>query len=160
AERHLGALVDLRQRWATRRQQELVKLREERLGLDATRKALGRQRLALADQTAILERDKRIVAEKSLALERHRQELLAKASPAAQRRLERLRRRWIALNAAAIRAAARERESFKAILLALEERLDELHQRAEAVAQAEADLAQRQTSWEHKQTLVAARQSR
>src|SRR5207302_8569122 len=95
------------------------------------------------------------------ALETYRQEVFGKAaSPGARRRLERLRRRWITVNAAAIRAAVRERESLKAILLILEERLGERHQRAEAVAQAQADLSERQASWEHNQPLVAPRQSR
>jgi chromosome segregation ATPase len=161
AERHLAALVELRQRWAQRRQEELLKLHQDREDLDATRQALSRQRRALAEQTAVLETDKRVLAEKSLALEQYRQEFLATTqSPAAQRRLERLRRRWITLHAAAIRAASRERASLQATALALDERLDELRQRADAVAKGEAQLNERQTSWEHKQTLVAARQSR
>jgi hypothetical protein len=161
AERHLRALVDVRQRWATRRRDELEKLLADQQALETARREQSRQRLALADQTTALEGAKRILAEKCLALEQYRREFLTNGkNPTAPRRLERLRRRWITLNASAIRAAARERESLKAVLLILDERFGELQKRAELLGQAEADLVEKQTSWEHKRTLHAARQGR
>jgi hypothetical protein len=161
ADRHFHILGDLRQRWSKRRRLELERLRGERQVLDEIRQENDRQRLLLMDQTTSLEAEKRALAEKSLALEQHRQELLAKTDSAgAERRLERLRRRWLALHATAIRAAGRERDSLKGALLALASRHAELRERADRVAQAEADLALQQAAWEHQQTLAAARQAR
>jgi pSer/pThr/pTyr-binding forkhead associated (FHA) protein len=161
ADRHLNTLVDLRQRWAKRRRQELEKLRTERQGMESLRKENGQQRQLLLDQAASLEVDKRALAEKALVLEQYRKEFLCKVNnPGVERRLERLRRRWITLNATAIRAAAREREALKTALEALKGRHAELHNRADAVAQAEVDLIEKQTDWEHRQALADARQTR
>jgi hypothetical protein len=161
AERHLQTLVNVRQRWAKRRRDELEKLVAQHQTLEDVRREQSRQYLALADQTTALETAKRILAEKALALEQYRREILANGKHAnAPRRLERLRRRWITLNASAIRAAAQERQALRATLLILDERLGELQKRSDLLAQVEADLVEKQTSWEHKQTLSAARQGR
>ena len=92
ADQHLGKLVDLRQRWAGRRRQELEKLREEQQAVKALRREHAQQRRLLMEQANAMEAERRMVAEKSLALEQYRKEFLAKvASPAAEHRLERLR---------------------------------------------------------------------
>jgi hypothetical protein len=51
-------------------------------------------------------------------------------------------------------------ERIKAALLSVEERFAALEKRADAVAQAEVDLIERQTAWEHKQALIVGRQVR
>ncbi len=161
ADQHLNTLVELRQRWTQRRRQELAKIRAERQSLEEARKENGQHRLVLVDQAAALEADKRILAEKSLALEQYRQEFVTKGNSAAvERRLERLRRRWVTLNATSIRLAQKERESFKAVLQSLEVRFANLQTRADMVVQVEADLIEKQTAWEHKQALATARQTR
>ncbi len=161
AERHLNTLVDLRQRWAKRRRQELEKLRGERDALEVVRKETGQQRLVLADQTSALEAEKRIIAEKVLALEQYRKEFLSKVeNPAAERRLERLRCRWVTLNASSIRTATREREAVKTMLETLEDRFGALQQRSDAIAQTELEFIEKQNAWEHKQALAASRQTR
>ncbi len=83
ADQHLNTLVDLRQRWAGHRREELEKLQRHHRAMEAAQKEHGRERLLLADQATALEADKRIVAEKSLALEQYRNEFLRKrAHPA------------------------------------------------------------------------------
>ena len=162
ADQHLNTLVDLRHRWAKRRRQELEKLRDERQSFESLRKEFGQQRLQLTEQTTALEEEKRILAEKALALEQYRKEFLSKGeeNPAAERRIERLRRRWITQNASAIRATTKDREHLQAELTALEARHADLQKRADALSQAELDLTEKMTAWEHKQALAAARQTR
>jgi hypothetical protein len=161
AVRHFEALVDLRQRWAERRRDELDRIQTERCDLETARMDNGKQRLLLVSEAAALQADKRAVVEKTLALEQYRREFLATtAKPGGERRLERLRRRWITLHAMSLRALGRERESLKAVLSAVEERHAELSRRADDLAQAESRFLQKQTAWEHQQTLAVARQAR
>lgn len=161
ADKHLNNLVDVRQRWDRRRRQELDKLGAERQSLDNQRREYLAQRQELRDRTTALEEEKRILAEKAMALEHYRQEFLTKAeNPAAERRIERLRRRWITQNANIIRATLRDREALEAELAALEARHAELLKRAEEVAKSEVELTEKQAAWEHKQALALARQTR
>lgn len=161
AERQLNTLVDLRQRWARRRRQEVARLQEERRLLETLRQEYAMNKVALCDRTSLLEEEKRILAEKALALEQYKQEFLSKIeTPLAERRIERLRRRWLTQNADVIRATMRDREALKQELTALEARYTELHTRADEVNRAEVELAEKQAAWEHKQALAAARQSR
>lgn len=160
-DQHMNTLVDLRHRWAKRRRLEMEKLREDRTKLEVVRKEFGQQRLQLAEQVTALEEEKRILAEKALTLEVYRKEFLSKVeNPAAERRIERLRRRWLTQNAATIRAATRERETLKNELVSLENRHADLQKRADALSRAEFELAEKMTAWEHKQALAATRQTR
>ncbi len=153
--------MELRRRWSKRRIDELSTWRKERQVLAAEHKENSQQRQELTDLAAALEEDKRVLAEKTLALEQYRQEILGTPQNAAtERRLERLRRRWITLNAEAIRAATKEKESVKAVINVLEARLADLHARADMVAKSETALIESQTAWDHKQALADARQSR
>ncbi len=161
ADQHLNVLMELRRRWSKRRIDELSAGRKERQLLVTNLRQNSQHRQELADLATALAEDKRIIAEKSLALEQHRQEILGKpVNAATERRLERLRRRWITFNAEAIRAAAKEKESVKTVIAVLEARLAELHARADLVAISEAELVESQTAWDHKQVLADARQSR
>jgi epidermal growth factor receptor substrate 15 len=161
AARHFEALVELRQRWVERRRDELDRTQAERRDLETARMDNGKRQLLLVSQAAALQVDKRAVVEKTLALEQYRREFLAKtAKPGGERRLERLRRRWITLHAMALRAIGHERESLKAVLSAVEERHAELSRRADELAQAESRFLHKQTAWEHQQTLAVARQAR
>jgi exonuclease SbcC len=159
---HLKRLVDVRHRWARQRRQELEKLQTEQ----AACASLGREYLQLRQEwqrrSAALEEDKRIVAEKSLALEQFRREALTRSgnAPAAQRRVRRLRRRWLAQNAAALRAFSHERQALKSELTGLEARHEELHKLATAVVAAEMRLTEKQTNWERVQTESTARFAR
>ena len=85
---------------------------------------------------------------------------LESGEPQAERRLERLRRRWITQNADAIRAFQRERTTLQNELLTLEARYDALQQRSVTLKAAEAALADKQSAWEEKHLHAEARERR
>ena len=113
-------------------------------------------------RAAGLVEEKRRLTEKSLALEQLRQELVVRTGDAAkaERRIVRLRRRWLAQNATALRAATRARDALQADLATLNSRAGDLEERAAAFAQADADLAEKMAAWEHKQILANTRHAR
>lgn len=162
AKHHLKSLGEIRRRWAINRRLEVDKLRAERAACESLRKDYATLRLEWQRRCAALDQDKRVLAEKQLALEQFRHEVLSQSAnaPAADRRVERLRRRWITHNAHAIRALTRDRETLKTELADLEARSAELQKRGEEVAAAETAFAEKKTTWEHKQTLLAAEQAR
>ncbi len=161
AERQLAMLADLRLRWARCRQQEVEELRSERDTVEAFRKEFAKLRLELLHRAAALEEEKRALAEKSLALEQYREETLGRTGdPQAERRLERLRRRWVTQNAEAIRNISRERAALYAELKAVEQRYDELQRRAAELAEANAELTEKQTAWDEQQVVFEAHRAR
>ncbi len=160
ANRHLNALVDLRRRWADRRQQELDLVQADRASWAQLRQEIMTLRQEWTRRLAQLEDQRRTQTEKELALEQWRPEVGQGDWPSAQRRLERLRRSWILQNAAALRSWRREREAAKEELARLDARFAELQKRSGDVAVAQARLAEEWTACEHKQVLANARQSR
>ena len=102
----LADLVALRQRWNQRRRQEQERERTTRTLLEQQQRDTHQLRAELFEKGQRLEAENRILAEKALALEQYRQEVFFRAhDPASQRRVERLRRRWLTLNADVIRTA-------------------------------------------------------
>jgi exonuclease VII small subunit len=99
---------------------------------------------------AALEQDQRVLAEKALALEQYRLECIGRSenSVVAEKQLERLRRRWAALAAAAERRLARDRQAVEAELTSLEERFHRLQQLAADLTRRELEWSDRQTEWE------------
>src|SRR5262249_7682659 len=123
ADKQLTSLSELRQRWAKRRRQELEQLQADRAALETVGREHHRLRLEVTERAAAQAAEKRVLAEKILALEQFRQEFLAKTgNPNSVRRIERLRRRWLTQNAAAIRGAARERAALGQEILELQDR--------------------------------------
>ncbi len=94
-QRYLSSLVDLRQRWARRRRQELEVVRAERAACERLRQECAALREELCRRGNALEEEHRLLAQKTLALEQYQQQYVVKATDAAaaERRLERLRRR-------------------------------------------------------------------
>ena len=162
AERHLNALVELRQRWTKSRRQELEVMRAERAACERLRQECATLREDLWRRGNTLEEERRTLAEKSLALEQYRQQYVVRAADAvaAERRLERLRRRWVTQNAALVRATVAERQALHQEVAQMEDRHTSLHKQMEALAVREANLAQRQTAWEEAQALAEAQQAR
>jgi chromosome segregation ATPase len=152
-ERHLAALVDLRQRWLKRRRREIEVVQAERAACEKVRQ----QYTALREQrrrgNRELEEQRGQLTTRALALEQFRHECLNKtADPiAAERRVERLRRRWLTENAAALRALKREREALQAEQMQIEERYAELLKRANELSAETAALSERQIGREHAQ---------
>jgi pSer/pThr/pTyr-binding forkhead associated (FHA) protein len=155
----LGALAALRQRWNLRRQQEIDRLQAERTVLSQEQKQAQERRLVLFEKSQQIDVEKRILAEKALALEQYRQEVFVRAKdPSAQRRVERLRRRWLTLNSTLIRNARSAAEITKKELAELEAVRAELTQASSRLTQAEAALADKQTQAEAVETSLNIRQ--
>jgi chromosome segregation ATPase len=148
--RQAELLSELRQRWAQRRRREVAAVRGELQRCQATR----RQYAALWEEChnngAALERQQRAVAEQALALEQLRLEVIGRApdSAAAEKRLERLRRRCAAPTAAARRNLDRERQALDAERTRLQEKAAQLDRQAATLAEREADLTRRLAEWE------------
>ncbi len=161
ATQQLATLVELRKRWSKRRKQETEELHRDRAAVAAMRKETAKLRNDLLQRMAGLEIEQRVLTEKNLALEQYRHDVLARGDDAeAERRLERLRRRWLSLNSEAIRRVIAERETLQNELRVLEERSEALERRAAEVLDAEKALTEERTAWEHKQALTETRQTR
>jgi len=162
AENNLHALVDVRQRWTKRRRKELEQLRADRAACDKLRREHAELLKDFENRSIAIEEEKRTLAEKALAFEQYRQEFLSRGgdSPAAERRIERLRRRWLTQNANIVRTILRERDSLQVEFARLDEKHAELQKRTDELGAAEAVFVEKQTAWEHKQILAASRQAR
>jgi hypothetical protein len=158
-ETHLTALADIRQRLAEQRRQELEKLQTEQAAADTLRREYLQLRQEWLQRYADVEEEKRLWAEKALALEQFQQEVVTRSgdAPAARRRVERLRRRWLMHNAAALRTFNQQRQAVKTELAGLETRHDELRKLADEVRAAEMRLTEQNKQWEQLQTDGAAR---
>ncbi len=162
AEKHLTALVELRRRWAKRRRQELDVVRTERGACERLRQECATLRQDLWKHSTALEEERRGLAERALALEQYRQEFAIRMGDgaAAERRVDRLRRKWVAQNANLVRATAAERQILREEIARLEDQHLTLNKQMEALAVREAHLIQRQTAWEEAQALADARQGK
>jgi chromosome segregation ATPase len=162
ADTNINGLVEVRQRWAQRRRQELARLRGERANCERLRKELAVLREECLQYRSVLEEDKKTLTEKNLALEQFRNEMFARSgdSANAERRIERLRRRWLSQHAAAVRTLAQDRDTLQTELTALDARYKELEKQASEVLTAEANLAEKVTAFEHKQALANAKNAR
>jgi len=162
AARLQATAVELRRRWTKRRKQELEQLRGER----AAGEKLRQEWLTLRDEcwrrATALEEQRRVLAEKELALERYRQQFLTgtKDAAAAERAVERLRRRWARQNAAVVRASTEVRRQLHAEAAQLQAHGAVLQQQTDALTQREASLAEQQTALEHRETLAHGQQIR
>jgi pSer/pThr/pTyr-binding forkhead associated (FHA) protein len=155
----LADLVALRQRWNQRRQQEIEQQRTTRTLLEQQQRDTHQLRAELFDKTQQLESEKRVLAEKALALEQYRQEVFFRANdPASQRRVERLRRRWLTLNATVIRTAKIEREAVQKALLALEALRAEMQEQTNQRMVADTSLAEKQAALDEREAILKARQ--
>lgn len=101
AKRREDTLCELYQLWGRRRSTEIAQLRQARAAADAERESWAALRDAWLRGRARLLRDQQDVATRQLALEKYRQECIEAAErPAlAERRLERLRKQWLAWTA-------------------------------------------------------------
>jgi hypothetical protein len=156
AKHHLHTLTQIRRRWAKQRSLELEKLRAEQAACEKLRTECAGLRQQWQQRFTELDGEKRLLVEKQLALAQHRQETQGADSVTDRHRLERLRRHWLTLNAATVRATAHERDELKNELDELESRHAEIQKQSASVAALEAKLAEKQTELEHKQTLLVS----
>jgi hypothetical protein len=153
--RHLAIMADLRRRWGQRRRHEVAQLRAEHQRFQEARQQYAALWEECVRRSAALDKEKRAAAEQTLAMEQYRLEMLNQSEDAAsvERTLERLRRRWAALAAAAERNLGREHLALEAEAGRLEARSRHVEQLAAEIAAREAQLSKRQTTWEHHQAL-------
>jgi hypothetical protein len=162
AERMQAAVGELRRRWARRRKEELEQLRGQRAANEKLNQEWRALREAWWQRITVLEEQRRALAEKELALERHRQEYLTgtEDAAAAERGVERLRRRWIRQNAAIVRSTTEGRRQLQAEAAQLHAHYALFRQQTEALTQREANLAERQAALEHRETLAKSHEIR
>jgi hypothetical protein len=143
-------LTDLRRRWAQRCKKEIAALHGELQRCQAARRQYAAVWEDCLNHGAALEQQQRAVAERALALEQYQLEVIGRApdSAAAEKRLERLRRRCAAPTAAARRNLDRERQALDAERKRLQEQAEQLDKQAAALAAREDDLASRLAEWE------------
>src|SRR5262249_9835957 len=148
--------------WTERRRHELERLRGECAEFERRRHEVALLREQLEQERAAVHGEKRRMTEKVLAVEQFRPQVLLKAgaTAAADKRVQRLRRRWQTQNAQVLQTLERTRQALHAELTELDERASELDRRSAAVAEAEAGLSERLTAWEHRQFLGDSRETR
>jgi len=158
AGKQLKLLVKLRQSWANRRRQELDLLGTERAACEKLRQEYGALRKECWKRALSLEQEQRELSEKTLALEVYQQQFVLRSqdAAAAERRLVRIRKRWLRHNASVMRATAEQFERLQAEAAQWQQRGRDLLKVAEELTHREADLARRQSAWEETLTLVQA----
>lgn len=158
-EEQLAALAVLRQRWNARRQKEMEQMQADREILSREHKETQGRRLAIFEKGQQLDEEKRTLAEKALALEQYRQDVFLRAKdPGAQKRIERLRRRWLMLNSTLIRNAKTAGEIAKKEMVELIDVRAELTRALGRLSHEQAVLAERLTSLQEREAALRIRQ--
>jgi hypothetical protein len=154
ADKHLQALIDLRQGWSKRRRDELELLRTERDACEKLRQEYATLRQECFKRGLSLQEQQRELSEKTLAMEEYRQRFVLRTEdPAAvEGRLDRLQKRWTQQNAAIVRATAEQSQQLQSEAAHLQQRGRELLRIAEELTAREAQLSQRQSAWEQQLT--------
>jgi hypothetical protein len=161
-EQRLAALSELRERWSKRRQRQICRLRSQRNMCEKLRREAEALRQGWLRASTLLAQEQRATAERTLALEQYRQQWIARAAhpKAAEKRLERLRRRWATLAASAERALAKERKYLEARSACLEEQTRQLQRDTNELTAQEAESSTRQADWEQEQVRQQGEQDR
>jgi hypothetical protein len=147
------AMADLRKQWIERQRQEIRKLRTELEASQAMRARFSALWAEYLRRSAMLEHEERSVAERAHALEHLRLECTGQSQnpAAAERRLERWRRRCAAVSAAATGKLAHERTWLQEEADRLKRYGDKLDQQAAALHEQETELLTKRTTWENEQ---------
>jgi chromosome segregation ATPase len=159
AERRQQSVAAMRARWNKRRRVELERVQTALTAADGLHKDYAVLRDEYFQRQAALEHKERGLAEQALALEQFRLECTGQSedSPAAEKHLERLRRRWAGLSAAAERTVARERQAIEAEAGRADDHYQQGQKLAREMAALEAKQAEDQTTFEHEQALAEDR---
>jgi pSer/pThr/pTyr-binding forkhead associated (FHA) protein len=154
--RQLAVLDDLRRKWKQRRREETTKFEKAHGQFIEARRLYATLWEECLRRSAAMDQEKRTLAEKTLALDQYRLQVIGQAenAAAAERQLERLRRRWAGLFTEAERTLNRERQAVEAEIGRLDTRFRQIEQEAVELAQREADHLTRQSEWENHQLVV------
>jgi hypothetical protein len=152
----LAVLDDLRRKWKQRRRQETSEFQKAHAEFVEARRLYATAWEECLRRNAAMDQEKRTLAEKALALEQHRLEIVGQAedAAAAERQLERLRRRWAGIFSEAERSLGRERQALQAEFDRIEARSRQVEGNVATVVRREADLTTRRTEWEDHQLHV------
>jgi hypothetical protein len=158
AESQMKRLEDMRQRRARRRGQEIEELRVARAQHEQMRRDYALLWEECQNRRAELIREQRELSAKTLAVEQFRQELLGRTedSPAADKRLERLRRRNLARIQTEERDLRRERIALMGETKRLDRRASRLMEQEEKLVAGHEDWMNQLGDWEDRQTAAAA----
>jgi pSer/pThr/pTyr-binding forkhead associated (FHA) protein len=154
--RQLAILDDLRRKWKQRRREETSEFQKAHGQFIEARRLYATLWEECLRRSAAMDPEKRTLAEKTLALDQYRLEVIGQAenAAAAERQLERLRRRWAGLFTEAERTLSRERQAVEAEIGRLDARSRQIEQEAAELAQRGADHFTRQCEWENHQLVV------
>jgi len=153
AAQRMQAVEQLHQRWGRRRRREVEWLRNEQAVCEKLRRDWSVLRETWLGRIAALEQEQRAVAERALALEQFQHELMGQAIDVgvAEKRIERLRRRWASLSAAAQKGLAQQREELAEEAAQLEEDRKRIQKQASRLAAQTEELSAQQAAWESEQ---------
>jgi pSer/pThr/pTyr-binding forkhead associated (FHA) protein len=156
----LANLTLIRARWNTRRQEEVGDLQSQRALVRQQQKETLETRVQLFGREQEIAEQKRLIAEKAQALEQYRQEVMLRTKdPDSRRRLDRLRRHWLTLNAAIIRNAKREREAAKVEMAQLESMQAEMTLLRIRLSENDAVLTEKEAELDERAAAQEARQA-
>jgi hypothetical protein len=155
-------LEELRQRWARRRRQELEDLQAARAACEELRQHHAALWQECQQRHTELVQEQREAAAQLVSLERFRQELLTQApdAAAAEKRIQKLRKRDRARLEAEERDLARERQGLQAEAAYLQERARHLEQQEDELVRRYEAWSCRQTEWEDQQAATADAEER
>jgi len=154
--RQLAVLDDLRRKWKQRRRHESEEFQKAHAEFVEARRLYASLWEECLRRGAAMDQEKRALAEKSLSLEQYRLEIVGKSedAAAAERQLERLRRRCVNLFNEAERNLKREREALESEVRRVEDRSRRAEEHVVDGGRREAELATRRIEWEDHQIHV------
>jgi hypothetical protein len=150
-ERRLAILGDLRRRWHLRYLQGVERLRDDHAGCADLRRQCTGLREELLRRMGLTSKEQVDLAARAVSLQQFRQKYLDKAADpaAAERGLERLRRRWAAIFEQTDLDCARQRHSLEAEAAAIDQRYEEMMALTEQIAEREIAVSRREMAREH-----------
>jgi hypothetical protein len=154
--RELAALDDLRRKWKQRRRQDTAETKKAHAEFIEARRMYASLWEDCLRRSADMDHDKRSLAEKTLTLEQYRLELIGQAedAAAAEKQIERLRRRWSSLFHEAERNLKQAQDALHAEAERVDARSQHIEQDAVELARRSAEQATRVTEWEDHQLHV------
>jgi chromosome segregation ATPase len=157
----LALVTDLRDRWDKRRRNQVVKIRKLTSSYQKLRQEYLVQREHWLQRRLILDQEQRALAERALAMEQFRQECVVRSSnpKAAEKRLERLRRRYAVAYVAAERTLATERQFLATEAKRVDGQSRELEQQVQELHYQMAEFSARQAEWEQHQVQIELEKS-
>jgi fused signal recognition particle receptor len=152
----LATIEHVRRQWQQRHQQSVDRLRAEYAACENLRQEYTVLRQEWQRQNSLLGEKERHLAQQILAIEQYRQRFLQQTANVASgaKKLERLRRRWASLAAAAERHLARDRQTLAQETARLEDRFRQVRDLIEEVHSREAGVSTREVALEHDRTLA------